>query len=166
MPNILKKIDDSWCSKWNHQDLNHVPSAHQIAPLTLLYTNIYNKWDFKVRKFTFWFKEGKKYQKDLYVIVKPMLSCILCFSSLIMNIKIITIVIIIISRLHWLDHFIYTVKAWVSCSWTKTISKNCYAHFCNREDKKRDSCKSPTEDVEANVEVTKDKIFSQPKCTH
>ena len=50
-----------------------------------------------------------------------------------MNIKIITIVIIIISRLHWLDHFIYTVKPWVPCSWTKKISKNCYSQFCNKE---------------------------------
>ncbi len=66
-----------------------------------------------------------------------MISCIICFFSLIMNIKIITIAIIIISRLHWLDHFIYTVKPWVSCSWTKKVSKNCYVQFCNKEDKEK-----------------------------
>ena len=37
--------------------------------------------------------------------------------------------------LHWLDNFIYTVKPWVPCSWTKKVSKNCYAQFCNKEDK-------------------------------
>jgi hypothetical protein len=52
----------------------------------------------------------------------------------IMDIKIITIVIIIISRLHWLDHFIYTVKPWVPCSWTKKLS---YAQFWNKEDKEK-----------------------------
>ena len=34
-----------------------------------------------------------------------------------------------------MDHFIYTVKPWVPCSWTKKVSKNCYAQFCNKEDK-------------------------------
>ncbi len=74
---------------------------------------------------------------NVFVNLMEGLCCIECFSSLHMNIKIITIVIIIISRLHWLDHFIYTVKSWVPCSWTKKISKNWYAQFCNKEDKEK-----------------------------
>jgi hypothetical protein len=38
--------------------------------------------------------------------------------------------------------------------------------FATKRTKRRHSCKSPIDDVEANVEVSKDKIFSQPKCTH
>ncbi len=64
MPNVLKKRDDSWCSKWNHHALNHVLSAHQTAAIPLHYTSLYNNWDFQVTIFTFCFKEGKKYQKD------------------------------------------------------------------------------------------------------
>jgi hypothetical protein len=38
--------------------------------------------------------------------------------------------------------------------------------FATKRTKRRHSCKSPIDDVEANVEVSKDKTFSQPKCTH
>jgi len=37
--------------------------------------------------------------------------------------------------LYWLDHFIYTVKPWVPCCWTKKIS---YAQFWNKEDKEKE----------------------------
>ncbi len=47
------------------------------------------------------------------------------------------IVLIISSRLHRLDNFIYIAKTWVPCSWTKKISKNWFSQFCNKEDKQK-----------------------------
>ncbi len=42
MPNILKKLDDNWYQKSNHQDLIHVPSSHQSALLPQHHTDLSN----------------------------------------------------------------------------------------------------------------------------
>ncbi len=39
------------------------------------------------------------------------------------------------------------------------------AHFCNKENNKNTELQSRIEDAEANVAVSKDKIFNRPKCT-
>jgi hypothetical protein len=129
MPSILKTRDDSWCSKWNHQDLNQESSVHNTAPLPLHNANLCKKKNFQVTRFTFCFKEDK-YSKKMLIF-----QCICQFDGRNMLHCMFFLVIIIISRLHWLDHFIYTVKSWVPCSWIKKISKNWYAQFCNKEDK-------------------------------
>ncbi len=48
----------------------------------------------------------------------------------------------------------------------KTYVRTVMLSFATKRTKRRQNCKSPIEDVEANVEVLEDKIFSQPKCTH
>jgi hypothetical protein len=48
---------------------------------------------------------------------------------------------------------------------TKIQGKTGWLIFATKRSKSSQRCKSPIEDAEAPVEVSKDKIFSHPKCT-